>query len=155
MITAGNAHPSPYESNPEGQPAASTACCRGSCSKPGGCACYPALPLGSLASLMFSCPEENVCLLQLRPSYSSTQLLAGTNTGLFKALLGKGAVRPNLHSLPGRCWIGDQCMFLFYKGKHSFPLQLKAGIYNEPNSAQFPISLAQTSIKRQVCLYSK
>lgn len=122
-ITAGNAHPSPYKSNPEGQPAASTARCRGSCSKPGGCACYPALPLGSLASLLFSCPEENVCLLQLRPSYSSTQLLAGTNTGLFKAHLGKGAVRPNLHSLPGHCWTGGpvHASLYFTKENTHFP----------------------------------
>lgn len=52
--------------------------------------------------------------------------------------------------------LGDQRVFLFCKGKHSFPLQSKAGIYNEPNSAKFPISYApRTFIEDQICLYSK
>ena len=48
-------------------------------SGPGGCACYPALPPGSLASFLSSCLEENFCLLQPFPLCSSTDLCAGTN----------------------------------------------------------------------------
>lgn len=48
-------------------------------SGPGGSACYPGLPMGSLASFLSSRPEENICLLQPFPSCSSTQLCAGTD----------------------------------------------------------------------------
>lgn len=75
---------------------------------------------------------------------------------LFKALLGKGAVRSNLHSLPGSWWIGWPTCVPVLQRKTLISPQSKAGIYNEPNSAKFSISCApRISIDEQICLYTK
>lgn len=75
---------------------------------------------------------------------------------LFKALLGKAAVRPSLHSLPGSWWSRWPTCVPVLQRKTLISPQSEAGIYNEPNSAKFSISWApKISTDEQICLYTK
>lgn len=158
--TAGNTRPSSCKSEPEAQAAAGTPQ-HGSCPKPGaqaleavraalGChwdPWHPSYPL--ILKKMFAASNH----FPRVPAHSYVQ---EPIFALFKALLGKGAVNPIYTAPQAGPPIYQQCVFLFCKGKHSFPLQSKAGIYNEPNSAKFPNSCAPRTFKEeQICLYSK